>query len=102
VNEAFVNEAGWKNPIGMQVGTFEDKKYTVVGVVKDYHYRPMTEKIGPQLFTMNPDNNFGSFYIKIRPGSETAAVNFIQSTFRSLFPLSAFDYNFVKQDNQAS
>jgi len=102
VNEAFVNEAGWKNPIGMQVGTFEDKKYTVVGVVKDYHYRPMTEKIGPQLFTMNPNNNFGSFYIKIRPGSETAAVNFIQSTFRSLFPLSAFDYNFVKQDNQAS
>ena len=102
VNEAFVNEAGWRNPIGMQVGTFEDKKYTVVGVVKDYHYRPMTEKIGPQLFTMNPNNNFGSFYIKIRPGSETAAVNFIQSTFRSLFPLSAFDYNFVKQDNQAS
>jgi len=102
VNEAFVKEAGWRNPIGMQVGTFEDKKYTVVGVVKDYHYRPMTEKIGPQLFTMNPNNNFGSFYIKIRPGSETAAVNFIQSTFRSLFPLSAFDYNFVKQDNQAS
>jgi putative ABC transport system permease protein len=73
-----------------------------VGVVKDYHYRPMTEKIGPQLFTMNPNNNYGSFYIKIRTGSETAALNFIQTTFRSLFPLSAFDYNFVKQDNQAS
>jgi putative ABC transport system permease protein len=102
VNETFVKEAGWKNPIGMQVGTFEDKKYTVVGVVKDYHYKHMTEKIGPQLFTMNPNNNYGSFYIKIRPGSETAAVNFIQGTFRSLFPLSAFDYNFVKQDNQAS
>ena len=102
VNEAFVKEAGWEHPIGKQVQTFEaNGSYTIIGVTKDYHYRPLTEKIEPQIFTMNPKNDYGSFYIRIRPGSATASLNHVQQVFRSLFPLNAFDYSFVKQNNQS-
>ncbi len=103
VNEAFVKQAGWKQPIGKQVMNFDDNKtYTVAGVVKDYHFKPLTEKIDPQFFTMNPARNYGMLYIKIKPGSETASLQYIAKTFKNLFPISAFAYNFKDQQNAKS
>ncbi len=86
VNEAFVKEAGWKQPLNQQVASFEDgRTYTVAGVVKDYHFKPLTEKITPQLFTMNPNNNYGTVYIKIKAGTETEACNSYQKHSKIYF-----------------
>jgi putative ABC transport system permease protein len=49
VNEQFVQKAGWKNPIGEKISFSEKEIYTVVGVVKDYHYLPLNQKINPEL-----------------------------------------------------
>jgi len=102
VNEAFVNEAGWKHPVGEQINTFDNETYTVIGVTKDYHYKPLTEKIGPQFFTMNPANGYGTMYIKIRPGTETASLQYIAKTYKNLFPLSPFAYTFKQEQNEQS
>lgn len=101
VNESFVKEAGWKNPIGQEVNFWynNDEKYTVIGVVKDYHYESLTSKIGKQLFTMKPGNGFGKVFIKIKPGSETASLQTIEKTFKKLFPISPYSYKFVDQEN---
>ncbi|NOW96122.1 ABC transporter permease [Mucilaginibacter sp. SG564] len=102
VNEAFVKEAGWKQPIGEQIKTFDGKTYVVAGVVKNYHYRPLTEKIGPQFFTMDAAGGYGMLYIKIKPGTETASLQGIARTFKRLFPMSPFIYAFKQQQNEQS
>ena len=102
VNEAFVKQAGWKQPIGQQIAGSGNQTYTVAGVVKDYHYKPLTEKIAPQLFTMDPAHNYGMVYIKIKPGTETASLQYIANTFKDLFPLNAFAYNFKSEQNAMS
>jgi len=102
VNETFVKEAGWKDAIGHQVDFYDGKeKYTVIGVVKDYHYASLTEKIGPQVFTMKPDNGYGMFLIKIKPGSTQASLAQIEKTFKNIFPLQPYTYSFVDQDNKS-
>lgn len=103
VNEVFAEEAGWKQAVGQQIQSFADGgTYTVVGVVKNYHYKPLTEKIGPQVFTMNQASSYGMVYIKIKPGSETASLQYIAKTFRALFPLSPFIYTFKQDENEQS
>jgi len=100
VNESFVKQAGWKNPVGQEVNFwFDNKKYTVIGVVKDYHFQPMNQKISPQLFTMTPDNEFGMVYIKIRPQTATSSLAYIQKTFKNLFPFSPYSYTFKQDEN---
>ncbi|MCG8416010.1 MAG: ABC transporter permease [Pseudomonadales bacterium] len=42
VNETMVNHLGWEEPLGKQIGS-----RTVIGVMQDFHYRPMHEEIGP-------------------------------------------------------
>ena len=103
VNEAFVKEAQWKQPLNQQVTSFADgKTYTVAGVVKDYHYKPLSEQIMPQIFTMNPNNNYGMVYVKIKPGTATSSLQYIQHVFTNLFPLSPFIYDFKDQQNAMS
>lgn len=103
VNEAFVRQAGWTQAVGMPLTSYENNRtYTVAGVVKDYHFKPLTEKITPQIFTMDPSHNYGMVYIKIKPGTETASLQFITNTFKTLFPLNAFAYNFKDQQNAMS
>jgi putative ABC transport system permease protein len=103
VNEAFVKKAGWKNPIGQPVNFWYNKElYTVIGVVKDYHYHSLNEKIGPQLFTMKAGNQYGMAFLKIRSGTETASLKYIQTKFKQLFPMMPYSYTFKADENYKS
>jgi putative ABC transport system permease protein len=101
VNESFVKEAGWKDAIGQQVSFYEpNQKYTVVGVVKDHHFRPLTEKIGPQMFTMNPANGYGMFLIKIKAADKSASVASIEKVLKGIFPMQPYNLSFREDDNK--
>ncbi len=102
VNETFVKKAGWKNPIGQTVNFWynNNKKYNIIGVVKDYHFRPLNEKIGPELFSMKKDNNYGMVFIKIKPNTAVASLKTIQKTFKQLYPLSPYSYTFLNDENK--
>ncbi|MEJ7679037.1 MAG: FtsX-like permease family protein [Segetibacter sp.] len=87
--------------MGQEVNFWYDnnKKYSIIGVVKDYHFQPLNQKIGPQLFTMKKSNDYGTAFIKIKPGSERTSIKHIEKVFRSLFPLSPFKYVFKDEEN---
>jgi len=101
VNESFVKQAGWKNPVGETVNFFyRNEIYHVVGVVKDYHYAGLDQEIGNQLFTMKNDNLYETFYIKIKPNTAAKSLKYIQKSFKAYFPLSPFSYVFKDDANR--
>ena len=100
VNETFVKQAGWKNPIGETVNFwYNNTIYHVIGVIKDYHFASLDRKIIPQLFTMKHDNLFGTFDIKIKPNTNSASLKQIQKTFKKLFPINPYSYTFKDVEN---
>ncbi len=102
VNEAFIKEAGWKEPIGQTIDFFShNHKYQVVGVVKDYHYESLYSTIKPQMFTTDPGmSSFGMFWIRIKPENIPAALKHIQSTFKTFFPTKPYEYEFKSETNE--
>lgn len=95
VNEEFVKQAGWKKPIGEIVDFFYDKKkFTVVGVVKNYHFVSLTEKLSPMLYTMNPNMPFGNVFVKISDKNKSESLNRIQKEFKAIFPFIPYQYKF--------
>jgi putative ABC transport system permease protein len=101
VSEQFVKEAGWKNPIGQTVDfLYDKKKYNVVGVVKDYHYLSLTEKMRPGLYSMKPDYPWGNIFIRIGDNNKSEALDRIQKEFKAEFPSLPFQYKF-KEDEVA-
>jgi putative ABC transport system permease protein len=101
VNEAFVKEAGWKNPIGQTVDFFfNERKYQVVGVVKDYHYSSLYEKIRPQMFSTDPQrSDFGRLNIKIKPTNTPVTLKYIEKIFKQLRPTRPYSYEFKDESN---
>ena len=104
VNESFVKEAGWEvnNAIGKSISFGESRGKrvaNVVGVVKDYHFLTLKEKISPAVFSMDPDFNFGQIWVKIHPANTTQTLSLLQNTFRKLLPYYPYSYQFMDEIN---
>lgn len=101
VNETFVAQAGWKDPIGKTVElTGNNRKFTVIGVVKDYHFRPLNEKIGSQLFVSQPPGSPSKFYIRIASADLPATLHYIEATVKRLLPFYPASYAFQAETNR--
>jgi putative ABC transport system permease protein len=100
VNESFVKKAGWKNPIGQVVDFYNDnKKYTVVGIVKDYNFLSLARKIDAQLFIMKPNDQYLDVFIKLKDGRTADALTYIEKTYRKFFPFNPYQYTFKDAAN---
>ncbi|HTR29515.1 MAG TPA: ABC transporter permease [Puia sp.] len=100
VNETFVRKAGWKNPIGKTIDLhWQNRKMTVIGVVRDFHFRPLNEKIEPELFASGQTSDFLQFNIRISPIAVPQTLAFVESTFKRLEPNFPFSYTFRKDAN---
>jgi putative ABC transport system permease protein len=101
VNEAFVKEVGWKDPIGKTVDYLNggDTKLTVVGVVKDYHYASMKEKLLPQILTNTANMEWGRFMLRLDPACIPRTLKAVEDTYRRLYPWHPFDHYFVREQN---
>lgn len=75
-----------------------DKKFRVIGVVKDFHQLSAKEAFRPIILTMfNPWNSMDIQFvsIKINPSSAGAVLSKTASEFKLLFPASSFDSFFL-------
>jgi len=102
INESFAKAAHMENPVGKTVEVLWDgiEKYHVIGVIKDYHFASLNEKIKPELLTMKSVNLYGAYYIKIKPGSATASLKWIQKTFQQFYPQDPYSYLFKNDENR--
>ncbi|HLP35491.1 ABC transporter permease [Lacibacter sp.] len=100
VNEAFVKAAGWKNPIGQTIDFwYSEHKYTVVGVVKDYHYASLNEIIKPQIFR-GEVGSLNLAVVRIKDGSAASVLPYIEKVYKNIEPLRPYSYEFKDISNQ--
>ncbi|MEH6680560.1 MAG: ABC transporter permease [Sediminicola sp.] len=102
VNEAYVKEAGWHGSVLDKTIDFfngQETKLNVIGVVKDYHFGSLKEKISPQIFTMQPGMGYGRFLIRISPENRSQTVADIGEVYRSLVPYRPYKYDFMEDLN---
>src|ERR1035437_4664433 len=100
VNENFLINAGWttENAIGKNIRFMEGNKstLTIIGVISDYHFESLKEKITPQLFSMGSSQDYGQIWVKIKPYNIPLTLTQIAETFKKVIPL--YPYSFVFMD----
>jgi putative ABC transport system permease protein len=95
---------GWKDPVGQQLTDLNDnnKIKTVIGVVKDYHYGSLKEKIQPQILSMIYVGKNEDALIKIQKGKTVQALKAVGVTYNNLFPQHYFYYQFLGNEITSS
>jgi putative ABC transport system permease protein len=100
-NRLVLNESA-KKALGISVGDkvniqFSDKEFTIVGIVKDFHFESMHEKIKPVAFTHNRDfQAYRYFSFKLNPGSIVQSVQEVERLWKNIFPNDPFIYAFTE------
>ena len=93
LNETAVRTARIKNPIGKRFRLWKHNG-TIIGVVKDFHFASMREKIEPAIFYYNPDQ-MGAIYIKTTGQEANQAIAATQRSWKQYNPDYSLDYAFL-------
>ena len=99
LNEAAAKKIGYKDPIGKPL-TFWQKKGTIVGVLKDFHYTSMHTAILPLVIRLREKENYGYALVRIEAGKTKEALASLESLCKSLNPKFPFSYNFSDEQFQ--
>jgi len=89
VNEEAVRAMGMKDPIGKKMGHFKEDGI-IIGVMKDYHYATLRDRIGPLVLDLNPqDTNF--LIMKVSPENLTSTTAWIEQVWNGYDPDQTFE-----------
>jgi putative ABC transport system permease protein len=96
LNEAAVKYMGLKSPVD-QIINWDDKKYTVLGVIKDMVVESPYEPIKPTVFYINTGGGF--INIRINPQISAAnALSKIENIYKKYAAGQPFDYKFTDEE----
>jgi putative ABC transport system permease protein len=100
LNESAVQLLGWKDPINHLFYRPRDSMktvaYHVIGVVRDFNFSSMHDKVGPLVINMG--DNRGSLAVRLRGGNIFATQAKLESKWKSMANGVPFTYTFMDDD----
>ena len=96
LNETAVRQMELENPVGEQI-EFLEQKGTVIGIIKDYHFRSLHSKIAPLLLTLS-EKGQDYMSIKVVPGNLRSTLDEIESVWSQFERDYPFKYTFINEE----
>jgi putative ABC transport system permease protein len=104
INETAAKKLGWQeDPIGKRLSLSADYDhfYRVTGVIRDFHYAPLHEEIGPMVYFLMEEPQ-QSMAIRISGYERKNTIDEIQKAWEGLFPDIPVSYVFLDHELNAS
>lgn len=98
-NETAIKMMGLENPVGSTVNLWGEDRL-IIGVVQDFHYESLHEKVKPIFFKLN-QTEMMTVIARLKAGEEQQTLAQVQEFYKSFNPAYTFDYQFVDTDYQA-
>ena len=106
INEGAIREFGWNDPVGMKLKRLGDPgepsgDYTIIGVVKDFHYNSLHEDIDSFVLFTLPEGQpqqqqvYPLLNVRIGPDNTAASLASIEDTWNKFAPEQPFSYYFM-------
>ncbi len=103
VNETFARLIGGGSVLGKTIhhDDHDDPDvtdYTIVGVVKDFHYKPLHAPIGPLLIEFDNERSNNFVFIRFADGARGRAVAHVEKIYREFRPDRLFELTWVADE----
>jgi putative ABC transport system permease protein len=99
VNEALVRNALNTTPdkaLGMEIRSPKGgTSKIVIGVIKDFNFEALTRAVRPQLFLQPAKFGPSAFFVRLKPGDPSSALEQIQSAWKEVANDLPFRYSFL-------
>jgi predicted lysophospholipase L1 biosynthesis ABC-type transport system permease subunit len=101
INETAAKRMGFQGDAVGKKLTFWGIEGLIIGVVKDFHYQPLTATIQPMVLRYRPEEWHFNLLVKTKPDKIPATIAALESLYKKYDKESAFEYGFVDQDLDA-
>jgi putative ABC transport system permease protein len=102
INEAMMNDFDWtfKTAIGQRLTGYNGsgEQPIVIGVVKNFNFQGMQQKVQPQMFQQYALNQSNHFFVRLKPGDPSNALAAIQTEWKKIAPDYPLKYNFLDEN----
>jgi putative ABC transport system permease protein len=99
INEKAAEIMGLKDPVGEVITDGNGLKFSIIGVVKDFHFKSLHSPIEPLVITpIPPSTKGGTCYIRLKPEHFISAIESIKKILKSNNPDYILDFKFLNDD----
>jgi ABC-type antimicrobial peptide transport system permease subunit len=96
LNETAIKEMGLNDPVGKRFSMWEIEG-KIVGVVKDFNFRPLHTEIKPLILTPKA-RPYTYIIIRISSENYTSTIKYLDGVWNRINPEYPFDYHFLNED----
>lgn len=96
LNRTLANIIGKEEIVGMEL-TFMGIASQVVGVMEDFHFKPLGNEIEPMALAPLPADNLQHMIVRLSPENPQKALRFIEEKWAELLPQYPLEYTFVAE-----
>ncbi|MBL0742491.1 ABC transporter permease [Chryseolinea lacunae] len=97
INESAARALNWTDPIGrkMSYGVGGSPNSQVIGVVKDFNFDPLRNKVGPLVMYFSPVQ--GNVAVKVKPGSYQQTIASVEKAWGEQITDKPFSFYFLEE-----
>lgn len=102
INETAAKILGFADPIGKKIFEMDDPKmqqrktYTILGVVRNFHFESLRKNIGALSLVLRP--SYGLVAIRLKGNDFSKTVSQVEALWKRMAPGQPFNYQFMDED----
>ncbi len=96
VNETAAKRIGYKDPVSRPF-SYGGVDGSIVGVIKDFHFRSLHEPMRPLVIRLGKQINYGNILVRIQARSDATVLKELEKLCKELNPGFPFTYEFADQ-----
>ncbi len=97
INQAFARIMGFQSPVGERLWK-DTLSFTILGVVKDFHFKPVDRKVEPLMISFDPPYSNWNMFAKIDPQHTKEAIDYLGTVWGEFGTGYPFEYHFLNDD----
>jgi putative ABC transport system permease protein len=77
---------------------YKPRAFHVIGIVKDFNFSSMHDKVGPMVMSLSVDRNWGNIALRFKTNNIPSLISQIKDKWNSMAPGLPFSYTFMDND----
>lgn len=96
INTTLANIINKEEIVGMEL-TFMGIHGQIVGLMEDYHFKPLGDEIEPMALAPLPAETLGHMVVRLAPEQDRESLAYMQEKWEEMLPQYPFDYTYVEE-----
>ncbi len=100
VTESMAKQFGVPNALGLTMTDTSGPRWTIVGIIPDFHIQSMHDKMVPVTLMMNKQNSLGYMLVKVKTNNPVHAMETVKAAYKAIEPDNTINPSYLTENTR--